>query len=268
MSSAATGTSATTGADPRRPILTLRGLGVTFETAKGPTEAARSVDLELRAGEFLAIVGPSGCGKSTLLHVIAGLNRRYVGDLDLHGIDRGRSLGYVFQQDALLPWRTALDNVTIAAELRGVPRAERNAQGKMYLERLGLRGFENHYPSELSGGMRQRVAIARTLIYRPSLVLMDEPFGALDAQTKLQMQALFLQVWLEQRPSVIFVTHDLAESIYLAERVAVMSRRPGRVKRIFEIPLPHPRTSPFEIWNDPQFRELYLDIWAELKAEL
>jgi NitT/TauT family transport system ATP-binding protein len=252
----------------RENVLSVSGLNLTFSTGSRSVEVIRNLDLELRAGEFVAIVGPSGCGKSTFLNVVAGLHQQFTGSVHLHGVDRLTSLGYVFQRDALLPWRSALGNVTVALELRGVSPEQRRTRALEYLHRLGLAGFESHFPSELSGGMRQRVALARTLIYEPSLVLMDEPFGALDAQTKGQMQALFLRIWQEQRPSVIFVTHDIAESIYLADRVIVMSKRPSRVKQIFDVRLPHPRSSPFEIWDDRNFRSLYTAIWAELRDEL
>ena len=249
-------------------LLTIRDLSVSFTTRTGVTNALEDVSLDIRRGGFVSVVGPSGCGKSTLLQAISGLHTQHSGGLTWASDDWKNSLGYVFQKDALLPWKTAIDNVALGLKIRGVDEDERRVRAADYLDRMGLEGFHDYFPGELSGGMRQRVAVARTLIYEPSLVLMDEPFGALDAQNKALMQELFMGVWQGLQPSVIFVTHDLAEAIYMSEKVVLMSKGPGRIKKIIDVPLPRPRTSPMEIWTDPEFRDIYLELWALLREEL
>ena len=249
-------------------LLDVQDLTVHFRTKTGVIDALRDVNLTIRKGEFISLVGPSGCGKSTLLRVVSGLHRDYSGSVALDAQLRARSLGYVFQRDALLPWRTVLDNVATGLEIRGVSKRERHERARDMLSRVGLGGFEHTYPGPLSGGMRQRASVARTLIYQPELILMDEPFGALDAQSKGRVQELFLSIWDEMRPSVIFVTHDLAESIYLAERVVVLTGRPGHVKTEIPVDLPEPRTSPFEIWNDEKYLTLHDQLWHSLKSEI
>jgi NitT/TauT family transport system ATP-binding protein len=249
-------------------LLDIENLTVHFRPGGRRIDALRDVTLTLKRGEFVSLVGPSGCGKSTLLRVVAGLHHDYSGRVDLDESVREDSLGFVFQRDALLPWRTVLDNVATGLEIRGVAKNERRDRAREMIDRVGLGGFENAFPNQLSGGMRQRASVARTLVYQPSLILMDEPFGALDAQTKGQVQELFLSIWEEMRPSVIFVTHDLAESIYLAERVVVLSGRPGTVKTEFPIDLPEPRTSPFEIWKDDKYLSLHGRVWDALKSEI
>ncbi|MDE3204364.1 MAG: ABC transporter ATP-binding protein, partial [Acidobacteriota bacterium] len=239
-----------------------------FTTATARVEALSDFDLSLKRGEFVSLVGPSGCGKSTLLRVVAGLHRDYTGHVTLDPEIRRRSLGFVFQRDSLLPWRTVLANVESGLELRKVDKRERTERARAWIDRVGLGGFESAYPSQLSGGMRQRASIARSLIYEPELILMDEPFGALDAQAKGQIQEMFVALWEELRPSVIFVTHDLAESIYLAERVVVVSGRPGRVKAEVPVGLERPRTSPFEIWSDQHYLALHGQVWTHLKSEI
>jgi NitT/TauT family transport system ATP-binding protein len=253
---------------PGEPLLDVRDLTVHFRTKSGTIDALRDVNLTIGKGEFVSLVGPSGCGKSTLLRVVSGLHRDYSGSVTLDAALRAKSLGYVFQHDALLPWRTVLDNVATGLQIRGVSKRERRERARDMVDRVGLGGFEDAYPGQLSGGMRQRASVARTLIYQPELILMDEPFGALDAQSKGRVQELFLSIWDEMRPSVIFVTHDLAESIYLAERVIVLSGRPGHVKTEIPIGLPEPRTSPFEIWNDQQYLALHDQLWHSLKTEI
>jgi NitT/TauT family transport system ATP-binding protein len=253
---------------PGEPLLAVEDLTVHFNTKGGAIDALRDVNLTIGKGEFVSLVGPSGCGKSTLLRVVSGLHRNYSGRVTLDDKLRSRSLGYVFQRDALLPWRTVLDNVATGLEIRGIGKRERRERARDMVDRVGLGGFEDAYPGQLSGGMRQRASVARTLIYRPELILMDEPFGALDAQSKGRVQELFLSIWDEMRPSVIFVTHDLAESIYLAERVVVLSGRPGHVKTEIPVDLPEPRTSPFEIWNDEQYLALHDQLWHSLKTEI
>ncbi len=254
--------------DDDSALLTVRDLTVHFRTRSSRIDALRDVDLTLRRGEFVSMVGPSGCGKSTLLRVVAGLHTDHSGEVILDEGIRRHSLGFVFQRDSLLPWRTVLSNVAAGLELRGVDKKQRNERARFWINRVGLGGFEDAYPSQLSGGMRQRASIARSLIYDPELILMDEPFGALDAQVKGQIQEMFLSIWEEMRPSVIFVTHDLAESIYLAERVVVLSGRPGTVKTEVPVDLPRPRTSPFEIWRDEHYLTLYTRLWNNLKPEI
>ncbi|HYY55500.1 MAG TPA: ABC transporter ATP-binding protein [Candidatus Dormibacteraeota bacterium] len=231
-------------------------------------EVLRDVDLSVGAGEFVALLGPSGCGKSTLLNAIADLLDPALvetrGAIRLGG-DR-HELGYVFQRDALLPWRRVRDNVELGLQIRGVAARERRRRADELLALVGLSGFEAYYPHQLSGGMRQRVALARTLAYDPQLTLMDEPFGALDAQNRLILQAELLRIWERTSTTVLFVTHDLAEAILLAQRVVVLSRRPGTVKRVYEIPLPHPR-DPFELRGSAEFTRLEGTIWSTLRDE-
>jgi len=226
--------------------------------------------LEVNAGEFVAIVGPSGCGKSTALNFMAGLvtgqqsGTVRVSGQDVHGITPG--VGYMFQTHGLFPWRTIIQNVELALELQGVSRAGRAATARRLLGELGLNGFENHYPAELSGGMRQRVSLARTLANNPGVLLMDEPFGALDAQTKLLVQDGFVAYWKAHRKTVVFVTHDLGEAIFLADRIIVMSARPGRIKKQYKVPFARPRHLA-AIRADSAFGDMWERIWLDLKEE-
>ena len=251
-------------------VLSISDLSVSFESESGPREVLRDVNLSVGKSEFIALIGPSGCGKSTLLSVIAGLVAHDRGEiaLNLEGGPGKGGLGYVFQRDTLYPWRSVLSNVEFALEIRKVPKDERRDRAMEYIDRLGLRGFESYLPAHLSGGMRQRVAIARTLIYEPELVLMDEPFGSLDAQTKAVMQSLLLESWLISRPTIAFVTHDLVESLYLADRVLVMSRRPGTIRRVIDVPIERPRPSPFEMLEDPRFISLHAELWHEMEHDI
>jgi len=222
----------------------LRGVAKTYRRGARETHALDPIDLAIRAGEFLAIVGPSGCGKSTLLRIVAGLHLASAGETRVAGriVDRPQTeLGVVFQSPVLLDWRTALDNVLVQIELRGLdPRAYRDRALKL-LDQVGLAEFADRYPHELSGGMRQRVAIARALIHDAPLLLMDEPFGALDALTREQMRLDLEALWLATRKTVLFITHSIDEAVLLADRVVVMSPRPGRIERVFEPALPRPR---------------------------
>jgi NitT/TauT family transport system ATP-binding protein len=230
------------GGDPG--YVELRGVAKTYRRAGRETHALDPIDLSIRAGEFLAIVGPSGCGKSTLLRIVAGLHLASAGETRVAGriVDRPQTdLGVVFQSPVLLDWRTALDNVLVQVELRGLdPRAYRDRALKL-LDQVGLAEFADRYPHELSGGMRQRVAIARALIHDAPLLLMDEPFGALDALTREQMRLDLEALWLATRKTVLFITHSIDEAVLLADRVVVMSPRPGRIERVFEPALPRPR---------------------------
>ena len=245
-------------ADPgaARPYVELAGVGKTYRRDGRETHALERVDLAIRAGEFLAIVGPSGCGKSTLLRIVAGLHLPTAGEARVAGriVDRPQTdLGIVFQSPVLLDWRTALANVLVQVELRGLdPRAYRERALKL-LAQVGLKDFADRYPHELSGGMRQRVAIARALIHDAPLLLMDEPFGALDALTREQMRLDLEALWLATRKTVLFITHSIDEAVLLADRVVVMSPRPGRIERIIDIDLPRPRGLPAR--RAPEFVE-------------
>jgi NitT/TauT family transport system ATP-binding protein len=251
-------------------ILRIEGVAKTFQGRGTPVGALDRTDFVIGRGEFVTLVGPSGCGKSTLLNLVSGLIAPSEGtiwydDRRITGVNR--QIGYVTQQDNLFPWRTLRDNVAFPLELAGVPPRERHAEAARWIRRVGLEGFENAYPYELSGGMRQRANIIRTLIYEPPVILMDEPFGPLDAQTRISLQALLLSIWESQRSTVLFVTHDLTEAIGLADRVALMSARPGRMVRFDTVKIPRPRDI-FFIHQNPEFRELHDSIWKELAAQI
>ncbi len=233
--------------------------------------AIREVTLSIKPGEFCAIVGPTGCGKSTTLTLAAGLDRPSAGTVRVSGkvvdgISRGAS--FVFQTDALLPWKPVLANVALGPTFRGVTRRQAQAMARDWLKVVGLTGFENHYPHQLSGGMRKRVALAAALMNEPTMLLMDEPFSALDVQTRAIMSNELLSMWERTKPSVLFVTHDLEEAIALADKVAVMTAGPGTVKAIFEVDLPRPRGAVQEIRFHPRFLELYQQIWEALREEV
>jgi NitT/TauT family transport system ATP-binding protein len=236
----------------------------------GSVRALERVSLLVKDGEFVSLVGPSGCGKSTILKLVSGLLRPTSGGVLLdgrpvEGVPPG--VGFMFQSDALLPWATAADNVAVALELRGVARPERERRAWELLRLVGLAGFEEAYPTTLSGGMRKRVALARVLAYDPDVYLMDEPFGALDAQTKVQMGGELLRLWDGLDRTIVFVTHDIEEAIALSDRVLVMTRRPGRIKSEYRIDLPRPRDF-YEVRFTPEFRELHRAIWRDLAAEV
>jgi NitT/TauT family transport system ATP-binding protein len=237
-----------------------------YVTRSGAVDALDEVSLTVGAGEFCTIIGPSGCGKSTLLGVIGGLVAPDAGRILVDGApvtapDPHR-VASVFQDPGLFPWRTALENVEFGLELRGTPRAERRRIATDLLGPLGLRPFAAKYPRELSGGMRQRVAIARALALDTNIVLMDEPFGALDEQTRVLMGEWLLEIWRRTRKTVIFVTHSLQEAVSLSTRVAVMTARPGRIKTVFDLPMDHPR--PFEA---PEIVALRAKLWSEIREE-
>ena len=250
----------------------LAGVSKRFVTPSGSLfTALRDVNLTIGAGKFCAVVGPTGCGKSTTLTLVAGLDRPSAGTArvagqPVDGITPGTS--FMFQVDALLPWKTVLGNVALGPVFRGMPKKDAQAAAKEWIRRVGLAGFEDHHPHQLSGGMRKRVSLAAALINEPSILLMDEPFGALDVQTKAIMSNELLGLWEQTRPSVIFVTHDLEEAIALADQVVVLTAGPGTVKAVYDIDLPRPRGAVQEIRFEPRFLELHHQIWASLREEV
>ena len=224
--------------------LALDGLSMTFKTDEGRFTALAPIDLEFPAGRLVSLIGPSGCGKSTIFNIVAGLQAPTTGRVSIDGQDATGligQVGYMLQKDLLLPWRTVLDNVSLGMEIAGVPLAEARERAMPLLRRYGLSGFERQYPSALSGGMRQRAALLRTLLVERDVILLDEPFGALDAQTKAQMQDWLLQIFSDFGRTVIFVTHDVEEAVYLSDEIHVMASRPGRVIETLPIDLPRPR---------------------------
>lgn len=248
------------------PAVELRGVGKTFVSRNGSVDALSGLNLSLRDGEFVAIVGPSGSGKSTMLNLLAGLDHPSAGAVmcqgqRIDGVNTG--IGYLTQHDCLLPWRTVADNIAVPLEIRGLAPSLRTAQVRDMIAQVGLEGFEKHYPSQLSGGMRKRAMLARTLIYDPPILLMDEPFGPLDAQLKLAMQAELLKLWSARRKTVVFITHDIVEAITLADRVVVLSARPSRIKLDEPIMIPRPREV-HEVRFHPCFEEHYRRLWAAL----
>jgi NitT/TauT family transport system ATP-binding protein len=239
----------------RRPVvLEVERLSKTFDGADGPVEALRGVDLTVHRREFLCVIGASGCGKSTLIRILAGLETPSSGRVLLEGkevLGPGPGRGMVFQGYTLFPWLTVKGNVMFGPRIAGRPEAEAEAQALSWIELVGLSQFANAYPHQLSGGMKQRVAIARALANKPRILLMDEPFAALDAQTRVQMQAYLLQLWEKLEVTILFITHDLDEAIYLADRVVVLDSRPGSVLEIIDVPLPQKRSK--EQCLDPYF---------------
>jgi NitT/TauT family transport system ATP-binding protein len=251
------------------PIIEARGLGKRFARAGKEVEALRSFDLMVADGEFIAIVGPSGCGKSTFLHMLGGFEPVSEGELLFNGrpvAGPGPDRGMVFQEFALYPWRTVERNVTWGLEVQGRSRAEQRAIADRLLAKVGLTHFRDHYPAELSGGMKQRVAIARTLAFDPRILLMDEPFGALDAQNRELMQEELQALWNETRKTVIFITHDIEEAVYLADRVIVFTARPGRTKADVAIDLPRPRA--LEVKKTAAYLDYRNHIWDLLRDEV
>lgn len=235
-----------------------------------PILALEDVSFEVGAGEFIGLVGPSGCGKSTCLNLLAGLTSPSSGTVEHQGRavrNVNTEVGYITQDDNLLPWRSLLGNVELALEFQGVPRQERQERARDFIDLVGLGGFEHHYPHELSGGMRKRAGIIRTLIYDTNVVLMDEPFGPLDAQTRVILQSELLRLWDRIRPTVLFVTHDLVEAIALSDRIIVFTSSPGRIKRTYEVELSRPRDV-FHIHETPGFDDLYDALWADIRSEI
>lgn len=254
------------------PVVALEGVAITFILADGGRyEAVSPCDLAVGEGEFVAIVGPTGCGKSTLLNAAAGLLQPSAGSVRCLGkplVGLNRNAGYLFQQDALMPWKTARDNVAIGLEVAGTPRSKALSVADAMLTRVGLKAFLDRYPHQLSGGQRKRVALAQMLVREPKLLLMDEPFGPLDAQTRVIMGELLLSLWQADRKAVMFVTHDLEEAISLADRVVIMSAGPAaRIIGDFAIDIERPRDVA-EIKLMPRFHQLHAEIWGALREEV
>jgi len=251
--------------------LRIEGVSRSFPGLRGgaPTRALDPVSLAVAENDFIAILGPSGCGKSTLLRIVAGLDRPSAGRVLLDGreIDRpGPDRGMVFQSYTLFPWLTVAENVGFGLREKGVARRERERIAAAYLDKVGLRGFAGHYPRMLSGGMQQRTAIARALANDPAILLLDEPFGALDNQTRSLMQELLLGIWEAEKKTVLFVTHDIEEAIFLAGRVVVMTARPGRIKADVPVELPHPRR--YTVKTSPEFAALKARLTEDIRAEV
>lgn len=256
----------------RKTAVEFKGVNVAFRMeGREIYNVVDPTDLAVADHEFVAIVGPTGCGKSTLLNVAAGLLRPFAGSVRIFGQTLGglnRRAGYLFQQDALMPWKTALENVAISLEITGIAASEARDRARTWLGRVGLGTFTARYPHQLSGGQRKRVGLAQVLIRDPEIILMDEPFGPLDAQTRLIMGNLLLKLWSVNRKAVLFVTHDLDEAIALADRVVIMSAGPGaRIIGDYRVPLPRPRDLA-EVRLDPAFHEIHREIWHALKQEV
>jgi len=239
-----------------------------FDTPEGPLIAVDRVSLSVRPGEFLAVIGPSGCGKSTLFNIIGGVLDGYQGAVTVGGETvRGPhpAIGMVFQEESTFPWRTLIENVAFPLEIAGMSRKDRFVKAKKFIALVGLSGFENRYPAELSGGMRQRVAIARTLASEPKILLMDEPFASLDEQTRLLLGDKVLQIQQDLKQTTLLITHNITEAVQLADRILVMTYRPGRVKRMVEIDLPRPRSS--DVVSSEAFGRYVAQIWSDLREE-
>ena len=256
-------------AAPRRVVIDAKGLDLTFDTADGRVHALSNVDLTVREGEFVSFIGPSGCGKTTLLRVIADLEQATGGSITVGGVSpadarAARLYGYVFQAAALLPWRTVLANVTLPLEIFGVPEAERAERAAKNLALVNLDGFEKKFPWQLSGGMQQRASIARALAFDPRLLLMDEPFGALDEIVRDKLNLQLLKLWAETAKTVIFVTHSIPEAVFLSSKIVVMSPRPGRIIDVIDCDLPRDRG--LEVRETPRFLEIAHRVREGLRA--
>ncbi|MFC5648903.1 ABC transporter ATP-binding protein [Paenibacillus solisilvae] len=239
-----------------------------YESKKSRFEALKNIDLSIGTNEFVTIVGPSGCGKSTLLRIVAGLDELTDGSVTVDGeevIGPGADRGMVFQGYTLFPWLTVRENIEYGPKLKGIPTLERRSISNYFLKVIKLESFAKAYPKQLSGGMKQRVAIARALANRPKVLLMDEPFGALDAQTKLEMQEMLLEVWEKEKTTVLFITHDIDEAIFLSQRIVVMGSNPGRILKIFDVKLPAQRSP--EVREHPEFLALKRELGQLLKHE-
>jgi NitT/TauT family transport system ATP-binding protein len=256
------------GSSTTSPALRLIGVGKRYETPGGELVAIRDVSFDVKQREFISIIGPSGCGKTTLFNIVGGLLGGFDGALEFEGTrtrPQRRAIGMVFQEESAFPWRTTLANVAFPLEVAGIPKKERLDRARHFLGLVGLEGFENHYPSELSGGMLQRTVLARTLAFEPRILLMDEPFAALDSQTRLLVGDKVLQIHQALSQTTLLITHDLTEAVQLSDRVVVMTYRPGRVRRIVDIDLPRPRSS--EVVGSEHFAHLVGTIWNDLREE-
>jgi NitT/TauT family transport system ATP-binding protein len=249
-------------------ILKVNDIVVRFETADGPIVAVDDVSFTVRPGEFFSLIGPSGCGKSTLFNVIGGLLGQYQGAVSVGGetvAGPHKAIGMVFQEESTFPWRTVSDNVAFPLELIGMGRSKRAERARHFISLVGLGGFENRYPGELSGGMRQRVSLARTLASEPKILLMDEPFAALDEQTRLLLGDKVLQIQQQLKQTTLLITHNITEAVQMSDRILVMTYRPGKVKRIVDIDLPRPRSS--DIVGSEAFGRYVAQIWNDLREE-
>jgi NitT/TauT family transport system ATP-binding protein len=249
-------------------ILVVENIVMRFATAEGSLTALDNVSFNVASGEFLAVIGPSGCGKSTLFNTIGGLLTGYQGHIAVGGETISgphASIGMVFQEESTFPWRNVVDNIAFPLEIAGVPKRERLDRAQHFVSMIGLDGFEQRYPSELSGGMRQRVSMARTLASEPKILLMDEPFAALDEQTRLLLGDKVLQIQQQLKQTTLLITHSITEAVQLADRILVMTYRPGQVKRVVDIDLPRPRTS--EIVSSEAFGRYVAQIWSDLREE-
>jgi NitT/TauT family transport system ATP-binding protein len=252
------------------PLIELRGAAKRFSSSSGVHTAVRDLDVAVGPGEFLSVVGPTGCGKSTTLSLVSGLERPSAGRVLVRGVDVDgipEGVGYMFQSDALLPWRTVLDNVATGPRYRGVGKREARDRAREWVSRVGLAGFEDYYPHQLSGGMRKRTALAQTLVTEPSILLMDEPFSALDVQTRGLMQDELLRLWSGSGAAVVFVTHDLEEALVLADRVVVMTAGPATIKTSFTVPFARPRAAE-EVRLTTEFLDIYREVWEALRVEV
>lgn len=260
----------------KKKSLEIKNLGMIYEAQSGPVIALEDFSFELKESEFIVAVGPSGCGKSTMLKVIAGLQKPTTGEVFL---DSEKILGpspdkaMVFQNFSLFPWKTVWENIEFGLRINGVSKKEREEKIQYYLQVTGLKGFENNYPRQLSGGMQQRVAIARALVMRPRILLLDEPFGALDAMNRTIMQEELVRIWSEQRPAVLFITHSVEEAIYLADRVIIFTRRPGRIKEVVDVAgaagkLHWRNKSIDDVLMLKNFQKLRQDVWSKVRTEI
>jgi NitT/TauT family transport system ATP-binding protein len=253
---------------PSEPLLVVDDLAKEFRTTEGSLAALEHISFAVGEGEFVSLIGPSGCGKSTLFNIIGGLIHNFQGRVTIAGAPISgphAAIGMVFQEESTFPWRTVVENVAFPLEIQGMPRQKRLARARHFIALVGLEGFEDRYPFELSGGMRQRVAIARTLAFEPKILLMDEPFGALDEQTRLLLGDKVLQIQQELKQTTLLITHSIAEAVQLSDRIVVMTYRPGRVKRIVEISLPRPRT--LDLVGSEAFGRYVAEIWNDLREE-
>lgn len=251
-----------------KPKIEISNLSKVYNGRNGDVVALQNTDLTIQDEQFVCVVGPSGCGKTTLLNIIAGLEDATSGSVKVDGKEvhgPGKERGVVFQQYALFPWKTVLKNVEFGLKLRGMNSKERQEKAEQYLELVGLKDFIHAYPKELSGGMKQRVAIARAYAVEPEVLLMDEPFGALDAQTRAQLQEELLKTWQQKKKTCFFITHDVDEAVLLAQRVIIMSARPGRIKEIIDVDIPYPRDQATKL--DERFIDIKNDIWSKVYKE-